>query len=468
MRQGHVWGDDFAMYIAHARNIVEGRPYADTGYIFNPDIPIYAPTHYPPVFPILLAPLYKVFGLNLRPMKVEQVAFLLLALVTIFTAFKRELNVSYSLALIAILGFSPVFWSAKDSILSDVLFLFWFYLAAVLAQWDPDTQHHCWIRALLLGVILYLGAGTRTVGASLIPGFLLYEFIVQKRLTRFAAAAVTVCVVSLMVQRYLLGGFPGGYLEEMHLITLSTLAHNGLEYVRVMAGFWVGSVRNWFAYTVLSLFALCVLRGTDLHRGRGLSAVECFLVPYLVAVLLWPFSVGGIRYLFPAVPWIGLLAMGGLHDMARRWGRRVSAMALAALLLFLAIPCLQAYRALDFGPIRESYNSPHFAQLCQAVRQQTRAEDVVIYGRARALSLYTARRTSAYNYNGTDAELWNWFNKTGASYLVTTTAFSKDRGFLERFVTSYGERVELTYQNAEFRLYRILASSEQAPARLSP
>lgn len=468
MREGHVWGDDFAMYIAHARNIVEGRPYADTGYIFNPAIPIYAPTHYPPVFPILLAPLYKVFGLNLMPMKVEQVGFLLLALLAIFTTFKRELNPSYSVALIAILGFSPVFWSAKDGVLSDVLFMFSFYLAAFLARWNPDTQAQSWIRALLLGMVLYLGAGTRTIGATLIPGFLLYDFVLQKRLTRFAAATVTICAIAVIVEKHLIGGLPGGYLEEVRLITPTILARNALDYIRILAGFWVGAVRNWFAYLLLSLFALCVLWGTALRRRRGFSTVECFLLPYLAAVLLWPFSVGGIRYLFPLVPWIGFLAFSGLYDIARRMGPRVCTMAPFALLLLMAIPYVQAYRATDFGAIRESYNSPAFVQLCETVRQQTRPEDVLIYGRARALSLYTGRRTSAYNYNGTETELWNWCRKTGATYLVTTNAFSKDRGFLDRFVASHANRLELTYENAQFRLYRIRWSAEQTSAAFVP
>ncbi len=36
IRAGHDWGDDFSLYIHHAKNIVEGQPYADTGYLYNP------------------------------------------------------------------------------------------------------------------------------------------------------------------------------------------------------------------------------------------------------------------------------------------------------------------------------------------------------------------------------------------------------------------------------------------------
>jgi len=83
LREGHLWGDDFAMYIHHAQNIAQGRPYADTGYVYNPAVPVYGPRMYPPVFPLLLAPLYKVFGLSLIPMKVEQVVFIVLMLATV-------------------------------------------------------------------------------------------------------------------------------------------------------------------------------------------------------------------------------------------------------------------------------------------------------------------------------------------------------------------------------------------------
>lgn len=38
VRQGHLWADDFAMYVHHAQNIVAARPYTDTGYIFNPSL----------------------------------------------------------------------------------------------------------------------------------------------------------------------------------------------------------------------------------------------------------------------------------------------------------------------------------------------------------------------------------------------------------------------------------------------
>jgi hypothetical protein len=35
IREGHGWGDDFSLYILHARNIAEGISYQQTGYIYG-------------------------------------------------------------------------------------------------------------------------------------------------------------------------------------------------------------------------------------------------------------------------------------------------------------------------------------------------------------------------------------------------------------------------------------------------
>ena len=124
VRQGHIRSYDFAMYVHHAQNIVEGRPYADTGYIYNPSFPVYGPRFYPPIYPALLAPIYRSFGLNLIPMKLEQVLFLVLALIAVCAYFKCDLGEGYILALVALLGFNPEFWVAKDNVLSDIPFFF--------------------------------------------------------------------------------------------------------------------------------------------------------------------------------------------------------------------------------------------------------------------------------------------------------------------------------------------------------
>ena len=460
IRPGHIWGDDFAMYVRHAQNIVEGRPYADTGYLFNPHAPV-SPRMYPPVFPLLLAPVYRIFGLNLIPMKLEQVVFFVFTLAAVYAFWLRDLGQKYALALVAILGFSSVFWDAKDNVLSDFPFLLFFYVVALLVRWAPHDQPGWWRWAILLGLALYLAIGTRTAGIALIAGLLLYDVLKFHVITRLTVIALFVCAVLFLFQSHLVGSSLGNY-DGHFQATLQTIGTNLVAYPRMLVGFWVASSRNAFSFFVLGVVGVLTLPGVLLRFKQGLTIVEASVAPYMAMVILWPFS-PGIRVVFPLLPWIVFLALTGLRSLGTMFAPRYSTAALCGLLLLISIPYGAAYRKADFGPIRQSNGSPEFNQLCQAVSERTASDDVLIYYRARALSLYTGRTASAYNDRGTEQELQQYARNIHASYLITTNAFDADHGFLERYVEHSPSSLELTYQNPNFKLYRILYPADSEP-----
>jgi hypothetical protein len=454
------------MYIHHAQNIVEGRPYAETGYIYNPAIPVYSPRMYPPVFPLLLAPVYKMFGLSLLPMKFEQVFFIIVTLALLCMLWHRHLGTGYCLALAAILGFSPALWWAKENILSDLPFLFFFYAAACLLQWTPSGQRQCWTRSLALGVTLYLVIGTRTAGIALVPGFLLYEWLRYKRISRHTGVALVVCAMALIAQNWFVGAVPGGYMEQLHSVTARTILLNAIRYTRTLAGFWVGGISSTLSFFVIATVAALIYAGLLSEHRRGVAAVHCLLAPYMVLMILWPFG-AGIRYALPVIPWMAFLALSGLRKLTAPFCRRYAAAAAWAFLLLLAVPMIQAYRATDFGPIRQSTGLSEFNALCDEVRRTTKPEDVFIYYRARALSLSAARPASSYNHHGTEAEFSEYAGTIHAKYLITTNAFNEDGRFLAKYVEAHPENLDLTYENPHFSLYRIRAPAEAAAAWLS-
>jgi hypothetical protein len=235
---------------------------------------------------------------------------------------------------------------------------------------------------------------------------------------------------------------------------LHTIARNVATYTRVAASFWVGSTRNLFAYAVLALFLSLAIRGFLVRWKRGFTFVEAALIPYLAIIALFPFP-GGVRIVFPVVPWIGYLALSGLKNLAKKIALRHAPAAAWTLILLIAIPYGQFYRKQNFRPIRETTGLPEFNQLCQAVRENTGPNDPILYVRARALSLYTGRSASVPNYRGSQAELWQWAANIHAKYLLTTNAFNDDQEFLAVFVQSNAGSFDLVYENANFRLYRI-------------
>src|SRR6266480_5741334 len=142
IRAGHDWGDEFALYIQHARNIAAHIPYSETGYIYNPHNPAIGPRAYPPGFPLLLAPVVKVFGLDFRPMKVLVVVCFVGALLLMPRVFRRDLPKPYLIALILVMGLNPYFLDFKDDVLSDIPFLCFTLLSLYAFQRaaEPDNR----------------------------------------------------------------------------------------------------------------------------------------------------------------------------------------------------------------------------------------------------------------------------------------------------------------------------------------
>ena len=122
LRQGQQWGDDFAMYILQARNVAAGQWSAPTGYIYNPHAPKVGPAAYPPVFPLMLAPLYRIWGLNLTPMKVEVTLCLLAALYLVFEFGAHLMPFAWAAGATAAVGLSPYFAAFKENVVSDLPF----------------------------------------------------------------------------------------------------------------------------------------------------------------------------------------------------------------------------------------------------------------------------------------------------------------------------------------------------------
>ena len=102
LRPGQDWGGDFSMYVHHAKNLAEGIPYAETGYIYNVAYATVGPPTYPPVCPLLLAPVYALCGLNFEAMKLVMLASLVLFLLLVFLCFRREISFWHAAVIVAV------------------------------------------------------------------------------------------------------------------------------------------------------------------------------------------------------------------------------------------------------------------------------------------------------------------------------------------------------------------------------
>ena len=460
LREGHDWGDDFSMYIHHAENLANGLPYAETGYIYNPHNPSIGPRVYPPGFPVLLAPVVRVFGLDLRPMKTLVVAFFVGSLIVLFGLFRAALPPAHAATLVVITGLNPFFWEFKDQVLSDIPFLFFSLLSLyVFQQADaPDLSRRARLALpVLAGVAAYASYATRVLGLVLAPCFIAHDLLRRKRVGWNAVLASCVFLV-LAGAQYVLWIHDSSYLDQL-APTGGVVVSNTIGYLRSLSEFWdngyCGAVKKGAFVASGALAAL----GFATSRRRDTGMLYLFPSLYLIPVLLWP-AVQGTRFLIPVVPFVFSYCLLGVQRVQAavepRVGRRP--IVLGAFLAAVLTSYAGRYSTLGFGPLDEGIAKRESVELFDFVKAATAPGDVFVFSRPRALALYTGRNASAPYQPADPCELWRYLSEIRASYLVTGPAsdpFNADAEYLRQFVSRFRGDFREMMANRDLALYRI-------------
>ena len=335
---GHNFGDDdFGAYVMHAANLVEGRPYTAIHYIPNPETLwlVVPPEGYPPVYPSLLAPVYRIWGLNLRPLKVMTVlcfaGFLL-----VFSEFLRPyLSPLLSSCALLVVGFNPAFWGHRNALLAEFPYLL-FSFAALLAiqrayrnlsadQWRIGT-------AALVGLLVYLAYGTRIVGIVLLPALVLADLIKFRKPSRFLMSALVVAIGLITLQNLLIFA-PAGYSGALQHSVRMGLG-NALFYAKTLSYAW----QNGFSKKVQIIFALLFTALAAMSFVRSLwtrrSATEFYLLGYVAVLLLWRAEIG-MRGLLPILPLYFAFGLESFGWIVNRYEQMTRIACVSLLLLFV-------------------------------------------------------------------------------------------------------------------------------------
>lgn len=459
IRGGHSWDGDFSMYIHLAKNISGGVGYADTGYIFNPGYPN-VPRSYPPVFPLFLAPLYKVFGLNLHVFKAEVVLFFLGGLITLYAIFKNRLPLPYLASMIAVIGFSPLFWSFKDSVLSDLPFVFFVFLALFIIDrsYKGDmSQGRSPARAVAAGVAMYLAYGTRNIGIVLLPCLLAYDIISHRRPTRFAMGATAVFAALAFAQYALLrsgGGYSELFIIKPELVKI--FFHHLVNFIKKFAYLWKNGYVRFPTSVLEGFFLAAAVAGYVSRLRRGLTVLEIFVPAYLTAVAVYASLTDTVaipRYMIPLVPLYIYYAFHLLNTNGLLARKRAAGKALALLMGVILLSYAGEYSTKDFGAMKEGVGKEESLEMFEFIRNETGESDVFIFRKPRVLALYTGRSASFYHKPENDEELLGYFREIKATHLVVSRLI--DAEFFPLFVERNAENFEVIFSNPDFQVYGI-------------
>ncbi len=462
VQPGHDWGDDFAQYIRLAANIADGKPYRETGYIINPDNPGIGPDAYPPIFPLILAPVVALLGVNLVAFKYVECLFLLGSLVAFYFLFQPKLGFPASLTAMAILGLHPVINSLKNQVLSDLPFLF-FLLAAfwIVNQILIQKKPRQWWQIGLAGLIMYACIGLRSIGLVLLPAVIFAEWSASRKFPATALAMSFIAGLLIVAQSMILptnsqylGMFvldPGIWLRNFGSYAFGLLVIWNMNW---------GLVGSGLVMAVIFFFFLIGF-WTQLKTKPTLT--DYFFVAYFLALVIWPFF-QGIRFLLPLLFLSVFYIFRGIEKVSQRLNHPIGT---KFMLIFPSILLLAGYasnfRMVSYAPQDIGVESTDAKALFLEIRQKTSDNDVLIFFKPRALALFTDRKASGFAVYTEDSRFLWWIDQIEAKYLIAEL-FESEYNFrdgqlefyADQFARRHPERFQLVYTNPSFNIYAIL------------
>jgi hypothetical protein len=411
---------DDAIYVLTAKALAEGEGYRLVNLPGEPP-----QTKYPPLYPALLAGLWKLwpdFPANLLLLQGFSIlcsaAFLATAYLYVVRFNHATRGVAFSACLLCSVYSSFLFFAVVT--MSEALFslimvgmLWWIESAIRRPESRPGAD-------FLGGVLLALPFLCRTIGLLFIPLGLLLLWQHGKR-WRWATLGAMVATIPWLVwtasaasdwKNDPVQGYYTDYLGWWSSFGLPAISriitYNLLWFITSVSSPLLdgltesyrlqGKFGPWFILNGLpGLLALCVL-ARDVMRGRVLPTV---LVSYILLVCVWPWTPH--RFLMPLLPFLTVYLLRGLMlpasqpNLGKIWPR----LALGSLVLAFVVSAREHVRMVELRRVHDTPN-PEQREKLHAWKQtralldwietHTEKDDVIASGADPMISLYTGRK----------------------------------------------------------------------------
>lgn len=444
IRDSHPWGDDFAGYLTQAQNIATGHHYYETRMLPQEYMPSYAPQYYAYGFPLLLAPVVKVWGLDFHALDTYISLWLVAWGLLIFAFLRWRFSFFTSAAFVLIFLINPWFLRLKTEIISDIPFSFFFTLCLMLFIRRRELSP---VALILFGLVMAFTIGIREVG-YIFPVLLAADIVwsaVRMSLHAISAAAwrqklrtdglaLAVAIAAVAVSNILLFPAPGSHLE--HFLSLYespdhslTLLSNLDLYTRLFQSLFIheaGRYSFMVYYATSFMLVLAVLGFVQLMwRGAWEWLILC---GYALIVLLFPYSSQGFRYMLPVLPVIMLCAAIGARSIRLPVGlhRYIAGMGFVVFVLSVSARDIRACQREQHLTIMPGPQTESSRRMLDYIRTHTAPDALIATTKPRAIALYTGRRTCLIPKNATPAFISQELRAVQPDYVLDIDMLDRD------------------------------------------
>jgi hypothetical protein len=404
--RGHGWGDDFTLYLRQSKSLIDGnigQVISDNHFnVDNAAKPGFSPYVYPWGFPILLAPFYRLFGLDYARLKLVEVVSLCGFLWFFHELLRRRMPKWLAFGTVAAVGTTLTYLRHTDSLLSEYPYML---VAAITLWWldrcrrngplDTATRS----QLITLGLLAMAVFNTRREGLAIVPAIAIVQLIdlrtrwhsadLRRAATPYVAFALGVIVMQFMLPsaiapsydgaglhqtwRKLQGPFRAAFADQLGFPQLRSVGL-GAVCVLAVAGMVVRLRRDAAADAPLIVFAvgsMVIVGMIPAQSDRYMLGVTPFALYFAVQ------AIAALKLPRLNAPWLAMAAVG---------------MLILAHVAKLPDPIGDVRRANASGAVVDGPESPYAQAGFAAIRTYTRQDDVVAFFKARALTFYTNRR----------------------------------------------------------------------------
>lgn len=465
----HDWGGDFALYIQQTQNLVNGVTQSDTHYVFNPSHAYLSPPSYGVGFPILLTPIYALFGNDIFAFLIFITCTLLLFLLQHFKYLRLRFNFAESFIITVVLAYIPKMLRLKGEILSDIPFAL--VICICLYLYSKYRNSGSVLLFLCIGLLAGFSMLIRSVGFLLIVAFTLDQLVLffqaknfeRKAIVQKAIPIATAALSCIMV--YVVFGmiiFPAkqesfSFFSELFFTNpIGDQIREGLEYyLYQLEKVFNPEADKWqFSGMLLKSFVIVMLVLGLLNKlTKEPNFGDYFFLMYMGVVLLFPVYSQGFRYLLPVLPIASGYVITGFRSVQfERKINRNFAYLLCCLSVYYAFK-KEVERIDHYYPISTSGpQTVHSKETFDFIRTTTSNDAIFVFNKPRVLGLYTQRDSYCLYPEGDLNTTKSQLSELGWNYVLTCSELPDPA--IDEFLRTSIEEVEQVFANEKFILYR--------------
>ena len=404
VKDSHDWGDDFASYLHQAQNICEGKPQSEIGYLYNPHYAILGPRAYTVGFPLLLSPIYALFGHNIYVYLLVMSVILIVFLLMMFAFLSLRMKPFYAFLFCMMIAYNPGTLYLKCEIMCDISIAFFLLLTIFFYErWKNVTPiYYSILLALMNGFLLSIKGTGIVITAGLFISLFFTLIKEGRNLNRVLLKNTLIMIVGGLLFYSLLNEIifptPRGGISHFSSLTigedyLDLFKINLDNYLTQFNLFFTPEVNEWKAIpkltaSVMLSFTIC---GFLLKVKKKTELADIVFVLYILLILFYPYQ-AGIRFIFPLLSFACYYIYLTAQQLSVNFKHKQLIAVSITIVMLLQYKTILEKIIETKGMVQDGPQRVAAQEAFQFIQNNTAKSAVFDFRRPRALALYTNRK----------------------------------------------------------------------------